>query len=158
LSTKKYRLALYLALAAATTTNAAEIDPSKVVPLKKYIETHSLDDPPAAAYVHSRCIGLFLAFAIASKNQKGAESEKFHSNARSAYQDLTKSLALLTIKSSKNPDAAMKEHTEANIRLQKMYTAVMDTALDQGREVSESQPIDGDLPVCAAIVRQLRSK
>jgi hypothetical protein len=158
LKRRKHCLSIALALIATTTSSAVEVDTNQVVPLKKYIETHKLDDPAANSYVHSRCIGLFLAFAVASKNQLGTEAEKFHANAQSAYVDLTKSLAMLTLRTTKDPDSAMKERNETNKRLQKMYTTAMDTTLDQGRDLEANQLIDGDLTICAALVKQVRTK
>jgi hypothetical protein len=65
---------------------------------------------------------------------------------------------MLTLRTTKDPDSAMKERNETNKRLQKMYTTAMDTTLDQGRDLEANQLIDGDLTICAALVKQVRTK
>ena len=137
---------------------AAEPDVNDLVPLSKYVKKNDLKDPAAITYVYDRCIGLFLAFAVGAKNEKGTEAERFAANARAAYADIAKANALLMLKTAKDPDAAQKEHTEVAQRLQKIYTNRMDKVMDLGQDLMEDAIVGADLNVCGEVLKHLRSK
>lgn len=137
--------------------NAADPDVKALVPLSKYIEKNDLKDPAPKSYVYDRCISLFMAFTVGSKNQKGEESEKFVANSRAAYSDVAKAEALLFLKSSKDPEAALKEHSEVVKRLQKVYSSRMDKVLDMGQDLMEDVIVGGDLNICAEVVKVIRT-
>ena len=142
----------------ANSLYAVEQDANAIVPLSKYLEKNDAKDPIVTTYVYDRCVSLFLALAIGSKNEKGIEAEKFHTNAQNAYTDVVKAEALLLIKTAKDPDVAQKEHTEAVKRIQKIYSTRMDKVIDLGQDMMNDGVIGGDLNICAEIVKRIRTK
>ena len=153
----KYIL-VFSVMTCANSFYAMEQDANAIVPLNKYIEKNNTKDPVAIAYVYDRCVSLFLALAIGSKNKKGIEAEKFHKNAQNAYTDVINAESILLVKTAKDPEAAQKEHTEAVKRIQIIYSARMDKVLDLGQDMMSDGVIGEDLKICGEIVKRIRTK
>ena len=155
LSVKCAILALCICLVIFGTSPQSRAEDT-LTPLSEYIPKNDLNDSGTVLYVYDRCQAMFMALVISTKNSNNPTSDTFVANARNAYQQLAMAAAQVMLKSTKDPNAALTEHTDIIKKLLARYQNHIEELYLSGGDFEKDKLVGQDMLICAAIWHKVK--